>query len=60
MIGAAGGLISASLKKDVEAFFRAPENEIEMARKTLDQTLESIELGLRFKQGQRTSFIAWR
>ncbi len=59
VIGAAGGLISEALKKDVEAFFRAPENEIEMARKTLDQTLESIELGLRFKQGQRSSFAAW-
>jgi puromycin-sensitive aminopeptidase len=59
VIGAAGGLVSAALKNDVEAFFRAPENEIEMARKTLDQTLESIELGLRFKQGQRSSFVAW-
>lgn len=59
VIGAAGGLVSAALKKDVDAFFRAPENEIEMARKTLDQTLESIELGLRFKQGQRSSFTEW-
>ncbi len=59
VIGAAGGLVSAPLKSEVEAFFRAPENEIEMARKTLDQTLESIDLGLRFKEGQAQSFRIW-
>jgi len=59
VVGAAGGLVSAALKAEVEAFFRAPENEIEMARKTLDQTLESIDLGLRFKAGQSASFTQW-
>ena len=59
VIGAAGGLVSAEFKKEIEAFFRAPENEIEMARKTLDQTLESIDLGLRFKEGQVSSFSEW-
>jgi hypothetical protein len=59
VIGAAGGLVSAALKKEVEAFFRAPQNEIEMARKTLDQTLESIDLGLRFKESQTRSFLSW-
>ncbi|MDP3542688.1 MAG: M1 family aminopeptidase [Elusimicrobiota bacterium] len=59
VIGAAGGLVSPALKAEVEAFFRAPENEIEMARKTLDQTLESIGLGLRFKEGQTSSFAGW-
>ncbi|MDD5301753.1 MAG: M1 family aminopeptidase [Elusimicrobia bacterium] len=59
VIGAAGGLVSEALKADVGAFFRAPENEIEMARKTLDQTLESIGLGLRFKRSQKSSFAEW-
>ncbi len=59
VIGAAGGLVSAAFKAEIEAFFRAPENEIEMARKTLDQTLESIDLGLRFKEGQSASFQKW-
>lgn len=59
VVGAAGGLVSPALKAEVEAFFRAPENEIEMARKTLDQTLESIDLGLRFKKGQSLSFTQW-
>jgi len=59
VVGAAGGLVSAALKAEVAAFFRAPENEIEMARKTLDQTLESIGLGLRFKDAQSQSFRAW-
>ncbi|MDO8756932.1 MAG: ERAP1-like C-terminal domain-containing protein, partial [Elusimicrobiota bacterium] len=59
VVGAAGGLVTPALKAEVDAFFRAPENEIEMARKTLDQTLESIDLGLRFKEGQSASFKSW-
>jgi len=59
VIGAAGGLVSSQWKGEVESFFRAPDNEIEMARKTLDQTLESIGLGLRFKEGQTSSFAEW-
>ena len=59
VVGAAAGLVSDAWKAEVGTFFRAPENEIEMARKTLDQALESIELGLRFKQGQSESFGGW-
>jgi len=59
VIGAAGGLVSKEWKDEVGAFFRLPDNEIEMARKTLDQTLESIDLGLRFKDGQAQSFHEW-
>lgn len=59
VVGAAAGLTSPEWKAEVEAFFRAPENEIEMARKTLDQTLEAIELGLRFKDAQAASFREW-
>lgn len=58
VVGAAAGLVSDSWKAEVGTFFRAPENEIEMARKTLDQALESIELGLRFK-GQSESLALW-
>ena len=59
VVGAAGGLVSKAWKEEVAAFFRDPQNEIEMARKTLDQTLESIDLGLRFKEGQTRSFHDW-
>ena len=59
VVGAAGGLVSKQWKEEVGAFFRAPENEIEMARKTLDQTLESIELGVRFQESQGQSFYEW-
>jgi puromycin-sensitive aminopeptidase len=59
VVGAAGGLVSKEWKDEVGTFFRAPENEIEMARKTLDQTLESIDLGLRFKEGQSQSIYEW-
>ena len=59
VIAAAAGLVSDPWKSEVEAFFRAPENEIEMARKTLAQTIESIGLGLRFKERQASSFAFW-
>jgi len=59
VVGAAGGLVSAEWRREVESFFRAPKNEIEMARKTLAQTLESLDLGLRFKQSQSASFAEW-
>jgi puromycin-sensitive aminopeptidase len=59
VVGAAGGLVSADWKRDVEAFFRAPANDVEMARKTLDQALQSIALGLRLREIQRDSFAGW-
>ncbi len=59
IVGAAGGLVSADWKRDVEGFFRSPANDIEMARKTLDQALQSIALGLRLRESQRGSFEAW-
>ncbi len=59
IVGAAGGLIAAEWKSDVEAFFRAPANEVEMARKTLDQAVQSIALGLRLRETQGASFAQW-
>lgn len=59
VIGAAAGLVSEPWKAEVGSFFRAPQNEIEMARKTLAQALESIELGLRFKEAQSSSLAVW-
>jgi len=59
IVAAAGGLISADWRKDVETFFRDPKNEVEMARATLAQALDAIDLGLRFRQGQAGSFQEW-
>ena len=59
VVGAAGGLVSAAWRQDVEAFFRAPANDVEMARKTLDQALGAIDLGLKFRAAQSESFLQW-
>ena len=59
IVGAAGGLIAPQWRKDVETFFRDPAHEIEMARATLAQALDAIDLGLRFRQGQAGSFQEW-
>jgi puromycin-sensitive aminopeptidase len=59
VVSAAGGLISPEWRKEVETFFRDPANEIEMARATLAQALDAIDLGLRFRQSQAGSFQEW-
>ncbi len=59
VVAAAGGLVSPEWRAEVEAFFRAPANDVEMARKTLDQTLETIDLGLRLRATQSASLKAW-
>jgi puromycin-sensitive aminopeptidase len=59
VVGAAAGLVSHDARADVESFFRSPAHEVEMARKTLDQALSAIDLGLAFQQAQRRSFARW-
>ncbi|HEX9758624.1 MAG TPA: M1 family metallopeptidase [Nitrospiria bacterium] len=45
--------------KEVASFFKQPENQIESAVKVLDQTLEFIELGIKFKAAQQERLIKW-
>ncbi len=59
VVAAAGGLVSPEWRAEAEAFFRAPANDVEMARKTLDQSLETIDLGLRLRSTQSESLQAW-
>jgi puromycin-sensitive aminopeptidase len=59
IVAAAGGLTSPEWRGEAEAFFRAPRNDVEMARKTLDQSLETIDLGLRLRATQSASLKAW-
>jgi puromycin-sensitive aminopeptidase len=59
IVAAAAGLVSPDWRRDVAAFFGEPSREIEMARATLAQTLDAIDLGLRFRQGQAGSFQEW-
>lgn len=59
IVGATGALNGEGRRAEVDAFFRAPANEVEMARKTLDQTLESIELAGRFRAAQAGPFGEW-
>lgn len=59
IVAAAGGLVSPEWRAETEAFFRAPANDVEMARKTLEQSLETIDLGLRLRATQAASLQAW-
>ena len=45
--------------KEVSSFFKQPANQIESAAKALDQTLEFIQLGIKFKATQQEPLIKW-
>ncbi len=60
----AARIISAtgSLRADpaeVRQFFERPENRVELAHKALEQALESMELGERFRRAQRGALSEW-
>jgi uncharacterized protein (DUF2384 family) len=59
IVGAAAGLAGAERRREVEAFFSDPAREIEMARKTLAQTLETMDLAARFSAAQGPAFAEW-
>ncbi|HIE65006.1 MAG: M1 family metallopeptidase [Nitrospira sp.] len=44
---------------EVEAFFAAPENKLPSAERSLRQTLEFIQLGIRFKAQQTEDLSTW-
>ena len=44
---------------DIRAFFALPENRVDMAQRALDQSLEWIELGIRFREAQTESLSRW-
>jgi puromycin-sensitive aminopeptidase len=46
-------------KKEVEQFFNRPENKVEAAERALLQTLEFIELGIKFKEQQQPRLSEW-
>lgn len=46
-------------KNEVEAFFSRSENKVDAAERALLQTLEFIEIGIRFKKEQRPRLSTW-
>ena len=46
-------------REEVEAFFKKPANRVVSAERALAQTLEFIEIGIRFKVRQQESFSNW-
>ena len=59
IIAATGHLTSPRKRQEVERFFRDPANEVQMAKKTLEQTLAGIDHGIRFRAAQRRPFERW-
>ncbi|MBI3553113.1 MAG: M1 family metallopeptidase [Elusimicrobia bacterium] len=59
VIAATAGLQSRERLQEIRAFFNDPANTVESAKRTLDQTLEAIELGVRFKETQGPALSAW-
>lgn len=46
-------------KEEVEQFFSTPENKVEAAERALAQTVERIEIGIRFKAQQGNRLREW-
>ncbi|MBI4386272.1 MAG: M1 family metallopeptidase [Elusimicrobia bacterium] len=44
---------------DIRDFFAKPKNQVEAAKRSLDQSLELIELGIRFKEMQTQPLSGW-
>ncbi|MBI3358910.1 MAG: M1 family metallopeptidase [Nitrospirae bacterium] len=59
MIQSTRHLWTSSWKSDVEQFFSRSENKVEAAERALLQTLEFIEIGIRFKKEQGPRIAAW-
>ncbi|MEK7859517.1 MAG: M1 family metallopeptidase [Elusimicrobiota bacterium] len=58
VVGATASLLKEEWLAGVRDFFSAPENRVAIAQRTLEQSLESIELGLRFKR-QAPALSRW-
>jgi puromycin-sensitive aminopeptidase len=59
VIGATASLQSRRWLSEVGAFFNEPANNVPSAQRTLNQTLEAIELGVRFKEAQAPVLSQW-
>jgi puromycin-sensitive aminopeptidase len=59
VIAATAGLQSEAWLKDVGSFFNNADNAVPSAKRTLDQTLEAIELGARLRKTQGPKLSAW-
>ncbi len=59
MIQSTRHLWTPAWKKEVEDFFGQPENKVEAAERALLQTLEFIEIGIRFKKEQGNRLATW-
>jgi hypothetical protein len=46
-------------REDVDAFFQDPANKVASAERALAQTLEFIEIGIRFKTHQQNALSGW-
>jgi puromycin-sensitive aminopeptidase len=46
-------------REEVEAFFNQPANKVAAAERALAQTLEFIEIGIRFKERQQEALSNW-
>ena len=59
MIQATHFLWKPQWRKEVKQFFSMPQNKVDAAERTLAQTVEQIEIGIRFKEQQAQRLSAW-
>lgn len=59
MIAGAEWLWRPEWREEVKTFFSDPDNRVEAAERTLAQTLEFIQIGIRFKARQQEALSRW-
>ncbi|MFZ5876466.1 MAG: M1 family metallopeptidase [Nitrospirota bacterium] len=59
VIQATRGLWRPAWREEVATFFNRPEHRVESAAKSLDQTLEFIDVGIAFKAAQAAPLARW-
>ncbi len=59
MIQSTRSLWKPSWRDEVKQFFNAPENKVDAAERALLQTIEFIDIGIRFKEEQAERLSAW-
>lgn len=59
VIASAAALQTPALRAELEAFFKKPENQVPIAAKKLAQSLDAIDVALRFRAEQSQALERW-
>ncbi|HUB05833.1 MAG TPA: M1 family metallopeptidase [Myxococcales bacterium] len=59
IVSATARLCDPELRREVAAFFAAPEHHVEAGKRDLEQALEAIDIGLAFRAREQAKLAGW-